>query len=192
MTSHIAGGGSEGDGVGGGGEGSGEGGDEGGEGGKGGGEGGEGGEGGDGGDGGVRLVTEKLRKEHVLVAAVPVFWYSAMRSEASLEYVNVLMWSQPVDGSVSESDGFQYAENPSDASRSSLNHVYWVPSLCVQLIWFVLKSPEPASTRLLPQSVGRKKVYTAPLQASHSLSPNPTAGIDPSGPAYGARPHCCL
>ena len=133
MTSHIAGGGSEGDGVGGGGEGSGEGGGEGGEGGKGGGEGGEGGEGGgeggeggeggDGGDGGVRLVSEKLRKEHVLVAAVPVFWYSAMRSGASLEYVNVLMWSQPVDGSVSESDGFQYAENSSDASRSNLNHV---------------------------------------------------------------------
>ena len=95
MTSHIAGGGSEGDGVGGGGEGSGEGGGEGGEGGKGGGEGGEGGEGGgeggeggeggDGGDGGVRLVTEKLRKEHVLVAAVPVFWYIARRSGASLE-----------------------------------------------------------------------------------------------------------
>ena len=106
-----------------GGGGGGGGGGEGGEGGEGGGEGGEGGEGGDGGDGGVRLVSEKLRKEHVLVAAVPVFWYNAMRSGASLEYVNVLMWSQPVDGSVSESDGFQYAENSSEASRSNLNQV---------------------------------------------------------------------
>ena len=163
MTSHIAGGGSEGDGVGGGGEGSGEGGGEGGEGGKGGGEGGEGGEGGgeggeggecgDGGDGGVRLVTEKLRKEHVLVAAVPVFWYSAMRSGASLEYVNVLMCSQPVDGSASESDGFHHAEYSSDASRSNLNHVYWVASSSVQSYSFVLNSPEPAATRLFPKPV---------------------------------------
>ena len=68
-------------------------------------------------------MSEKLRKEHVLVVAVSVFWYSAMRSGASLEYVNVLMWSQPVDGSVSESDGFQYAENSSDASRSNLSQV---------------------------------------------------------------------
>jgi len=88
----------------------------------GGGEGG-GGEGGGGGGEGVRLVSEKLRKEHVLVVALPVFWYSAMRSGASDEYVNVLMWSQPVDGSVSESDGFHHAENSSDASRSNLNHV---------------------------------------------------------------------
>ena len=105
-----------------------------------GGQGGEGG-GGEGGGVGAKLVSEKLRKEHVLAVAVPVFWYSAMRSGASEEYVNVLMWSQPVDGSVSESDGFQYAENSSDASRSNLNHVYWaqarsepsVPSPSVQL-----------------------------------------------------------
>ena len=80
--------------------------------------------GGAGGDGGVsRLVSEKLRKEHVLVVAVPVFWYSAIRLGAQIRYVNVFMWSQPVDGSVSESDGFQYAENSSEASRSNLNQV---------------------------------------------------------------------
>ena len=115
-----AAGGRGGGGEGGGGDGSGEGGGESG-GGEGGGEGGGGEGGGEG--GGVRLVSEKLRKEHVLVVATPVFWYSAMRSGASEEYVNVLMWSQPEDGSVSESDGFQYAENSSDASRSNLNHV---------------------------------------------------------------------
>ena len=89
----------------------------------------------------------------MLVVAVPVFWYSAMRSGASLEYVNVLMCSQPVDGSASESDGFHHAEYSSDASRSNLNHVYSVASSSVQSYSFVLNSPEPAATRLVPKPV---------------------------------------
>ena len=89
----------------------------------------------------------------MLVADVPVFWYIARRSGASLEYVNVLMWSQPVDGSASESDGFHHAEYSSEASRSNLNHVYWVASSSVQSYSFTLNSPEPAATRLPPKTV---------------------------------------